>query len=174
MTLALQHPSNNPLPWGLEWTEIRNNTVVLREHLWCHAIWVYSFSIKTLADNLASLANHFVPGKIIKKYIKAWRSCFLQKRRFKKKLTCWGIEPRLYEMHEFLQVDFCKFLPVAFATKNPRQIFDATSMVQSPSSIPLFLRDWELNVWVFASRFLWLFATRIDMVLLIPKRHLAI
>ena len=29
MTLALQHPSNNPLPWGLEWTEIRNNTVVL-------------------------------------------------------------------------------------------------------------------------------------------------
>ena len=51
-------------------------------------------------------------------------------------MTCWGIEPRLYEMHEFLQVDFCKFLPVVFATKNPRQIFDATSMVQSPSLIP--------------------------------------
>ena len=36
----------------------------------------------------------------------------------KKKMTRRGIEPGLYEMHEFLQVDFCKFLPVAFATKN--------------------------------------------------------
>ena len=33
-------------------------------------------------------------------------------------MTRRGIEPGLNEMHEFLQVDFCKFLPVAFATKN--------------------------------------------------------
>ena len=51
-------------------------------------------------------------------------------------MTRRGIEPGLYEMHEFLQVDFCKFLPVAFATKDPRHIFEATSMVKSPSSIP--------------------------------------
>ena len=36
----------------------------------------------------------------------------------KKKMTRRGIEAGLNEMHEFLQVDFCKFLPVAFATKN--------------------------------------------------------
>ena len=39
-------------------------------------------------------------------------------KKEKKELTRRGIEPGPYKMHEFLQVDLCEFLPVAFATKN--------------------------------------------------------
>ena len=76
----------------------------------------------------------FCTRKNHQKIYKSLKKLFPSKKGdLKKKLTCWGIEPRLYEMHEFLQVDFCKFLPVAFATKNPRQIFDATSMYGAES-----------------------------------------
>ena len=61
----------------------------------------------------------FCTRKNHQKIYKSLKKLFPSKKGdLKKKLTCWGIEPRLYEMHEFLQADFCKFLPVAFATKN--------------------------------------------------------
>ena len=63
--------------------------------------------------------------------------------RKKKKMTRRGIEAGLNEMHEFLQVDFCKFLPVVFATKNPRQIFDASSYPFNVPSQPAWCSESE-------------------------------